>query len=481
MLRIASFIMLGLLLAAPGTLPGESTRKKEMFCPECWKFLTQPGDLDYQGRCSATGRKPVEVDAVTVNWFWCRRHEAWHRRPCGKDSAIPSGSTALLVRAGSEPVTEHAYCPEDRMISDIGFPGLNCPACGKPLAGADTVERRWYWCRTGQAWLTKPCSASAARRCCTARSGTVLAYPWQIPFLGTISHRSPERGEMRVESEWLAAHLEDPHLVVLHVGFDPSDEALSGRSTYFDGHIPGARPIAWSEIAVTRNGLPNEFPPAEQLVQMVRSLGIDTHDRLVLYDTGFGVEAARAYLALDYLGLGGSAALLDGQWARWKSLKLPDSRMPEEVEPSAFVPRLHPEIFVSLPSMKDLAWLAREEFTSVALLDARAADEYSGYRTGKDILRGGHVPGAANLCWSRLFERTEEPILRSEGELRSIFEASGARPGRTIVTYCRTGTEASLLYFAARVLGYEAKFYDGSYYEWSRNEETPIEGGWVRR
>jgi thiosulfate/3-mercaptopyruvate sulfurtransferase len=155
--------------------------------------------------------------------------------------------------------------------------------------------------------------------------------------------------------------------------------------------------------------------------------------------------------------------------------------MPEDVEPSAFVPRLRPELLVSLSEMKDLAWMAKQGGTNITLLDARTADEFTGYRAGKGILRPGHIAGAVNLCWSLLLESTEEPVLRSEDDLRSLFESAGARPGRTVVTYCRTGVDASLLYFAAKFLGYEARFYDGSYYEWSREDEGPIQGCWARR
>lgn len=484
MMRMISLLLVLGMVAGVPTLPSSSSpeTRKAFFCPECWRFLANPSDLDAAGRCAVSGKKPVEVEAVTVSWFWCAPDQAWHRRPCGKSHSSPSISTALLVPAGSEPVSVEAYCPGDRMISDLGHAGLPCPVCSRPFVGAETVQRRWYWCGTQKTWLTRPCSANKnLLLCCTPRKGTVLAYPWQLPMLGEVSFGGPVREEMRVEPEWLAAHLNDPHLVVIHVGFDLTDPAQSTRTTYFDGHILGARSMAWGEIAVTRNGVPNEMPPAENLVQMVRSLGLDIDDRIVLYDTGFGLEAARAYLTLDYLGLAEKVALLDGQWALWKALQLPDSRMPEEVEPSAFVPRLRPEILIPLQGMKDFSWLAQQEVKTVALLDARPSEEYSGYRPGKGIVRGGHIAGASNLCWNLALEPVAEPILRSEPELRALFEAMGARPGHTVVTYCRTGVDASLLYFAAKYLGYDVKFYDGSYYEWSRFEELPVQGNWARR
>jgi thiosulfate/3-mercaptopyruvate sulfurtransferase len=473
----------GFLLLGGETLsfPSVPAARKASFCPECWRFLDETWDLDLQGRCLASRKDPVSLEGVTARWLWCRTHDAWHRRPCGKGVLVASDVTALLVPKGSERVTARAYCPQDRMFSDLGREGLGCPKCGKPMIMADAVERSWFWCSSEKAWLTKRCSLHRTLHCCSARSGIVLALPWEVPLLGQVSLEESVRGNLRVEAEWLAAHLDDPHLVVIHVGFDPAEPGVSlQRSTYLDGHVQGARSIGWNELVVTRKGIPNEMPKVEQLVQLVRSLGINLEDRIVLYDTGYGVEAARAYLTFDYLGLGKKTGILDGQWARWKALKYPVSCMLEEVEPSAFVPELRQDILVSLSEMKDLSWMARQVGTNIALLDARSVEEFSGYRAGKGILRPGHIAGAANLCWNQLLESTDPPMWRPENELRALLESAGARPGRTIVTYCRTGTEASLLYVVAKDLGYETRFYDGSYYEWSREDEGPIEGSWAR-
>jgi thiosulfate/3-mercaptopyruvate sulfurtransferase len=478
----SALFVVAMLVGGPTSASSDlSKAHPAAFCPDCWKFLTNPGDLDGAGRCSISGKKPVEVEAVTVSWYWCLPHQAWHRRPCGQDFSRPLSSTALLVPAGSESVSVRPYCPGDRKISDVGHEGTRCPVCSKPFVGAATVERRWYWCGTQKTWLTQPCSGNRnLLQCCTPRKGPVLAYSWEVPYLSEVSF-SAARGDMPVQAEWLAVHLDDPHLIVVHVGFDANDPALSLRPTYFDGHIPGARPVAWQEITRTRNGIPNEMPSVEQLVPMVRSLGINREDRIILYDTGSGLEAARAYVTLDYLGLGGNAALLDGQWARWKGLNFPDSRMPEEVEPSNFVPRLRPEILVPVETMKDLAWLSRQEGSNVTILDARPPEEYTGQKPGKGIPRGGHIAGAKNLCWTELLEAAEEPLFRSEPELRGMFEAKGARPGQMVVVYCRTGVQASLLYFAAKSLGYETRLYDGSYFEWVREQELPAQDRWALR
>jgi thiosulfate/3-mercaptopyruvate sulfurtransferase len=113
---------------------------------------------------------------------------------------------------------------------------------------------------------------------------------------------------MLVTTDWLAGNLSDPKVVVLHVADTPQG--------YSAGHIPGARFVKWDDIAATRDGIPNELPPTEALVSVVRRLGIEEKSRVVIYDEDGGLYAARLYVTLDYLGLGERAALLDGHWKK---------------------------------------------------------------------------------------------------------------------------------------------------------------------
>jgi thiosulfate/3-mercaptopyruvate sulfurtransferase len=109
---------------------------------------------------------------------------------------------------------------------------------------------------------------------------------------------------MVVSTTWLDAHVNDPDVFVLHVGAD--------RKSYDAGHIPGARFVSLPDIAVTREGTPNELPPATDLTRLFTRLGIGDRGRLVLYGDEQGLLAARLFFTLDYLGHGDRAALLDG-------------------------------------------------------------------------------------------------------------------------------------------------------------------------
>ena len=134
------------------------------------------------------------------------------------------------------------------------------------------------------------------------------------------------RTEMVVSTEWLARHLKDPEVVVLCIA--------AGKDFYASGHIPGARLIQLSDIAITRDEIPNELPDAEHLRKVFEKAGVTKKSRIVLYGERYGLLAARGYFTLDYLGLADRAALLDGGVEKWKADRRPMSTAVPEVKAS---------------------------------------------------------------------------------------------------------------------------------------------------
>ena len=118
------------------------------------------------------------------------------------------------------------------------------------------------------------------------------------------------KSDMLVTTDWLSQHLNDPKMVILHV---------SGNRTVYDaGHIPGARFVSLAELAITRNGVPNELPETAELKKLLEAAGVSDDSRVVLYSDASVLPATRAYFTLDYLGHGEQAALLDGGLEKWR-------------------------------------------------------------------------------------------------------------------------------------------------------------------
>ncbi len=271
----------------------------------------------------------------------------------------------------------------------------------------------------------------------------------------------PLRGELVVTTDWLADHMNDPHVVVLHVA--------EKRADYDAGHIPGARFVPLDKLATARHGLNNELPPVGALERLFAQTGVDDGSRVVLYGDHSGLAAARAYWTLDYLGHGDRTALLDGGLEKWRTEERPVVQVTPAVTHGKFTAKVNRRV---LATMDDVAEAVKTR--SAVLIDARPAKEYSG-ETPVDILpRAGHIPGATNLYWQELIESKDDPQLKPPPEMRQRFAQAGATPEKKIVIYCRTGVQAAFDYFAAKFLGYDVSLYDGSFQEWSNTNHRVI-------
>lgn len=298
------------------------------------------------------------------------------------------------------------------------------------------------------------------------RTGCVLLLSIVICALSMTctSSATPASAESRmlVESDWLAAHSADPNVVTVHVGRD--------RSTYDSGHIPNARFLPFAEIAVTRNGIPNQLPSADQLRAAFENLGVGDRAQVVLYGDRSGVYAARAYFALDYLGHGSQAALLNGGLEKWKLESRPVSKEEPKSTSASLTVRPRPKLIVDRRQVQRMLKDPR-----VVLIDARPPDEYSGAQFSDGAPRAGHIPGAVNVYWMDNLESAQNPVLKPMSEIRNKYEQAGVGRGKQVVVYCRAGVQASHDYFTLKMLGYESVIYDGSFFEWSNAEGTPVE------
>ncbi|MGE0132804.1 MAG: sulfurtransferase [Blastocatellales bacterium] len=274
------------------------------------------------------------------------------------------------------------------------------------------------------------------------------------------------RSEMLVSTDWLAKHINDRNVFVIHVAAD--------RKHFDDGHLPGARFLSSKEILTTRNGVVNELPAVADLQKVFEQLGVGDEGRIVIYGENPGLMAARVYFTLDYLGHGGRAALLDGGIEKWKAEKLLVEAQPVKTEPARFTPRPRPQIVVKLDAMRDLSWVAANVTgAGVSIVDARPGEQYAGNQNQ----RSGHIPGAANIYWLPNLVSRENPVMKPPSELSKLYEAAGLKAAVSVVTYCNTGMQASHTYFTLKYLGYDVMMYDASFSEWSKAEGAPVATG----
>lgn len=269
------------------------------------------------------------------------------------------------------------------------------------------------------------------------------------------------RSEMIVSAEWLREHLNDKELILLHVG---------DKDEFAAGHIPRAQFISTADISTPRGqGLTLQLPPVEQLKDVFEKFGVSNNSRIVIY---FGKDwvspTARVYLTLDYLGLGDRTSMLDGGMPAWRAAGGAITADVVTPQRGSLTPKPRPDLIV------DAAWVSKNlEKPDVRILDARAPQFYSGADPGR-MQRAGRIPGAKSVPFSSLVEDQTNKF-KSADTLRELFSTAGISKKNTVATYCHIGQQASLLYFIARYLGYDARLYDGSFEDWSSRSELPVE------
>ena len=282
----------------------------------------------------------------------------------------------------------------------------------------------------------------------------------QAPLVTAQNNAGPKlRPEMLVTTAWLAEKLSEPDVIVLCIN--------STQEFYSKGHIPGARQIKLENIAVTRDGIPNELPPVETLQHVFEAAGVSNSSRVVLYGERLNLLAARAYFTLDYLGVAARVALLDGGLEKWTAERRPLSTEIPQSKTATLVVSPRPEILVDTKTMRELS---QKKPGSVTLVDARPTKEFTGEQHSEDVAKAGHIPGAKGLFWMDMLVSRQNPVLKPEAELRRMYSELNAKADQPLVTYCRTGMQSSFDYFVAKYLGYDPSMYDASFFEWSKKD-----------
>ena len=266
------------------------------------------------------------------------------------------------------------------------------------------------------------------------------------------------RSTMLVSTEWLAAQLKDPGLVLLAVG---------SKADFDKAHIPGSQALDTANISAKGTQLTLELPPMAELKETFRALGVNNDSHVVLYSLGTQFQAAtRVFLTLDAMGMGPKTSLLDGGLLSWQKESRAVTTDVPTIQAGTVEPCSQGDVVVDAPYVR-----SRLESKGTSIVDARLL----GFYTGTQIpagQRAGHMPGAANIPFSSLLD--ESGHLKPVETLAGLFTAAGISTGDQVVSYCHVGQQATAVYFAARYLGFDARMYDGSWQDWSAHTEFPV-------
>jgi len=308
-------------------------------------------------------------------------------------------------------------------------------------------------------------SSSAIRGHCISLLTLVLAFV-SMPVPGR-AQAGP--AAILVTPESLSQQMDDPNLVLLHVG---------AEEEYATEHIPGAYRVEMDAIAAPESpdgmtGLNLQMPEPGALARTLGAMGIGDDTRVVVYfGNDWVTPAARVLYTLEWIGLGSRALFLDGGMPAWKALGLEVTATPSPPPtPRTLTPAVRQDLVVTAGWVRD-----NLSADGLQVIDARAPVHFNGIQASnlhREPVRKGHIPGASNVPFNQIV--TEDLHLKSPEDLESMFRQAGVQPGDTVVGYCHLGQWATLMLLGARVAGHPVKLYDGSFQEWGSREDLPVE------
>ena len=273
--------------------------------------------------------------------------------------------------------------------------------------------------------------------------------------------------EVLVSTEWLEENLETPGLTIIEC-----DEDILLFET---GHIPGAIKLDWhTELnhPVTR-----DYLDGTAMSKLLSSKGVNREDTLVIYGDKSNWWATYAFWVLKLFGHE-DIRILDGGRAKWIAEGRPLTTELTE-SPATNYPVLERDDSSTRAFKEDVL-----RHFGKPLIDVRSPQEYSGERThmpdypDEGALRGGHIPTAASVPWSKAVR--EDQTFKSFEELEQIYGVeAGLGKATDIIVYCRIGERSSHTWFVLKyLLGYPTvRNYDGSWTEWGSAVRVPIAKG----
>ena len=282
--------------------------------------------------------------------------------------------------------------------------------------------------------------------------------------IGSRGYTNPDK---LVTTDWVAAHLNDDNVRVIESNEDPL--------LYPSGHIPGAVEVDW--VKDLNDPLRRDYLGKSGFEALASRIGITPDTTVIFYGDKSNWWATYALWVFE-LFAHNNAKIMDGGRLKWVEEGRELTREKPVISPAAY----------GAPDRDDSQIRAFRDGvfqhiqTNGQLVDVRSPGEFSGEKLHMEgypqegAVRGGHIPGASSVPWSRA--ANDDGTFKNAAELRAIYlDEIGLNPAEPTVAYCRIGERSSHTWFVlTNLLGFaDVRNYDGSWTEWGNSVGLPIE------
>ena len=285
--------------------------------------------------------------------------------------------------------------------------------------------------------------------------------------MSDIASRGYSNADKLVSTEWVAAHLNNDKVRIVESNEDPL--------LYPSGHIPGAVEVDW--VKDLNDPLRRDYLGKAGFEALASRIGITPETTVIFYGDKSNWWATYALWVFELFNHS-NAVIMDGGRLKWAEEGRELTREKPSISPTSY----------SAPERDDSRIRAfrdgvlQHTQSNGQLVDVRSPGEFSGEKLHMEgypqegAVRGGHIPGASSVPWSRA--ANEDGTFKNAAELRGIYlDEIGLNPAQPTIAYCRIGERSSHTWFVlTNLLGFaDVRNYDGSWTEWGNSVGLPIE------
>ncbi|MCG8478680.1 MAG: sulfurtransferase [Spirochaetales bacterium] len=243
------------------------------------------------------------------------------------------------------------------------------------------------------------------------------------------------------------------------------------------GHIPGSQNIFRGDYSADSSvyGFGGMRTDRAGLETLLGEMGVTDETMILAYDAKGDYDAARFWWQLDMQGFR-NVKLIDGGINAWEAAgyEVATGASSAVVEATDFR-FMNEENLQRVATVADV--IAAQDDPNVVLLDTRSIGEFTGEDMKSGAVRAGRIPGSVWLEYKASLG--ENTTFLDVETLRARFAEIGVTPDKTIIAYCQSGVRSAHTTFVlASLLGFnDVRNYDGSWIEWSHNEQLALETG----
>lgn len=273
--------------------------------------------------------------------------------------------------------------------------------------------------------------------------------------------------DILVSTQWVANHLKDSNIRIVESDEDPL--------LYTSGHIPEAVEVDWTKDL--NDQIRRDYITKNDFEDLASRIGITKDTTVIFYGDKNNWWACYAFWVFQLFGHT-KAKVIDGGRIKWDQEKRPLTRDIPEITKTKYISSERDDSKIRAFREQVLMHIKSKK----PLIDVRSPDEYSGKKLhmegypNEGALRGGHIPGAKSVPWSKAVN--SDGTFKTSDELKALYmKEVGLKITDEVIAYCRIGERSSHTWFVLKyLLGFpNVRNYDGSWTEWGNLVGVPIE------